>query len=268
MPDGRLALLDQARSEVVLVRSGWSPPGAPATARLALDGRPRRIAVDKAGRVYALDAGGWIRKLGGDGRLLARWDARGPAPSAQTAIADIAVQADGTVLAADARSGAIHRFVAVPAADPRAADPAGAACRLAPHKSASPGRVRLGEPVTVTLAVDGVCPRRAGADIVLLLARGSGDGASAPELDAAVPFARAFVGRADLTRHRVGIVSHQLAFTPTVAAPLSADPAVLLGAIGGCGPTARTRSPAPANARLPRRRPCSTGRAGGRTRAR
>lgn len=233
LPDGRLALLNQARSELLLLRSGWSAPGAAATRRVALEGRPRRVAADAAGGVFVLDADGTVRKLAADGRLRARWDARGPAPTARTTVADIAVQADGAVLAADAHSGAIHRFVPDASGAP-AADASG--CRLAPGKTAAPNQVRLGAAVTVTLAVHGDCPRREGADIALVVARGSGDGAASDELDAAVPFARAFVQQADLGRHRIAVISHQLAFTPTVDAPLSADRTVLLDAVDALRP--------------------------------
>lgn len=164
---GRVYVADEGGARVVVRgldgrdRGAWSLPDGPA-----------RIAAGPGGDVFVLGRGGWGLRYSPDGALIAAW----PMPRRDVDALDIAVDADGRVYVSylrrlghdvpptwlsfggfDILEAGVWVFEAVPAA--RAATAAGG-CVARGDKRATPGRLPLGDTVTVTLAIDGLCPGR------------------------------------------------------------------------------------------------------------
>ncbi|RIL12289.1 hypothetical protein DCC79_01890 [bacterium] len=127
-------------------------------------------------------------------------------------------------------------LAALAAPRPGRADPA--ACRLRPAKAVSPGRVVLGQTVSVTLRLAGACDgqRRARSDIMLVVDQ-SGSMAG-DKLAAAQAAAHAFVDGIDFAFDQVGVVG--FASEATLLAGLTTDRARLAAAIGALVPDGGT----------------------------
>ncbi|MFQ5460917.1 MAG: hypothetical protein ACE5EL_08995, partial [Anaerolineae bacterium] len=149
----------------------WSG-GRPGEAWLAgLTSGPRRVgAGGPAGEavVAVLTGDDWVEvHRPGDGALTSRWRAV-LSDGTRAVPEDVAVATDGRVLVADAVTRAVHLFrsagpEATPGAEPSAtpapgATPAAESCRVRTGRTAAPPRVAIGDPVTVSLTFEAVCP--------------------------------------------------------------------------------------------------------------
>ncbi|MCC7019844.1 MAG: VWA domain-containing protein [Ardenticatenales bacterium] len=111
-------------------------------------------------------------------------------------------------------------------------------CSLAVDKTAAPGRIWLGEEVTVTLSITGSCTaREIKSDVVLVIDR-SRSMLSAGKFVAARAAAKNFIDRADANLIQIGIV----AFDDVAESVhfLSTDKAALKAAVDGISPDTGT----------------------------
>lgn len=148
--------------------------GTPRVQARALDGTPLAdwpaldgaVAIDVGpdGDVYTLGRAGWGARYAPDGTPRALW----PLPRTDVQAGDLSVADDGRVWVPWARrvtdasgrsaritQSGIWRFVAEDTPPPAGA-PGG--CALRRDKRAAPGRLPLGDAVTVALSIDGSCP--------------------------------------------------------------------------------------------------------------
>jgi len=218
-PDGRVYLLHMLRGEaLVFGPDGSEEPAVPVArdARGIAGGPP-----EAAGSVFALREHGTIERYADDGTVTARLDGRAVPYSDPTFITDMVVDARGTVYVADGQASLISAFAATD--DPLALPvPEDGTCGFVGQKAASPARIRLGEAVTVTLALSGSCGvREEPTDIVVVvpyigqLMRGRDPSALV------IANLLSLAGRVDFAIHRVGIVTYYQ--TTTVELPLSSD---------------------------------------------
>ncbi len=130
-----------------------------------LSDAPLALGLGPGGEVFILGRGGWAYRHGADGLLDAAW----PLPDHELGARDIAVGRDGRVYvnyaridanvsaAGDIAEAGIWVF-APSAAPPSDLPPGPGRCEATPDKRAAPGRIPLGDGVTVTLDVRGGCP--------------------------------------------------------------------------------------------------------------
>lgn len=166
---GRVYVADRGQSQV-LVRSltgddlgGWR----------TMDG-PQRLDVAPGGDVVVLGWGGWGMRYAPGGELRAAWRMPGAFDAGQAEGTDITAGPDGRVYVTYSRvvmGSAVKRspdriaaagIWAFESATPAHGDPPPPArhpCSVDIDKSAAPGRIALGEAVTVTLTVGGACPK-------------------------------------------------------------------------------------------------------------
>lgn len=173
-----------------LERNRWPAPG-----------RVIRLAAPPDGRAwFALTDDGWIWKYDSRGRLLAAWDA---VPTGRPI--DLDVNAAGGVLVVDGQNGRVHVFAPDPSGTGEPPPTYGDRCDLQPDKTAAPGRVRAGRPVTVTLRVQGDCPSESlPLDVVLAVDRsGSMEG---PKIEAARSVGADFTAELDFRKARAATV--------------------------------------------------------------
>jgi len=171
-----LALAEPSQRRVHVLARAEAGGALRPIARIALTFAPRRVAWLPAapglGDVVVLDDAGWLWRYGARGEHRAAWRA----PEGDDLV-DIAASADGRVYAAFRRTRAapeeppldralevldagIHAFAPDAGAEPPAhAEAAG--CMALGDKRAAPSSVRLGDAVTVTLAIDHRCQRPA-----------------------------------------------------------------------------------------------------------
>lgn len=167
---GRVYLADAARSRIwVHDLAGQLLADWP-----LMDG-PLGLTVGPEGDVYVLGAGGWGLRYSPEGRLRAAWPLPRLGPGQRAT--DLTVDAAGAVYVAWARLvpfdepepqfGAIYQeivdggiWIFRPDGPPLPEVPAlpPGACLAAPDKRASPAELPLGQPVTVSLDIDGHCP--------------------------------------------------------------------------------------------------------------
>lgn len=197
---------------------------------------PRRLAATRTTDgtlVAALRSDGSVAVFDDAGDLRAAWRPR-TANGTPITGDDVAVGPDGRVYLVAGTGRAVHAFAApgggdveAPATTPPPPDPARRACAPVARRIVPAGSVPAGVEIDVGIAIDVACPpgRAAGADVVVALDRSSSM-AGAP-LAAAVGAARAFVAGLDRGRHRVALVT--FGDGATVDAPLSSDPAPVLG---------------------------------------
>lgn len=209
-----LRLLDGDGAEV----GRWSAPAGPIRASAAPGGS----------RWFALMADGWAWAYAPDGRPLAAFQA---APDGVAV--DIAATVDGRLLVADGARGRILVYAPDPTGMPAEPPTAGDRCVLDRDKVAAPTTVDVGEPVTVTLTVDGRCPTRPiPLDLVMVIDRsGSMEG---PKLTAAQAAAIDFTAELDFTAVNAALVS--FSSDPSVDQGLTADRSRVVGAIARLAP--------------------------------
>lgn len=226
-PDGRVYLLDDLADTVLVLEADGT-----ASATVEVAGDSRSVAggpADAAGSVFTLREYGSIERYADDGRVTARLDGRAVAFSDPTAIADLVVDSMGRVFVADAQASLISVFEAT--TDPSIIPvPDDGACSFVGAKSAAPGRVQLGQAVTVTLEVAGKCGiDEEPTDIVFvvpyLAQLQQGRDRSGATINAMLGLAR----RLKFDRHRVGIVSYFQ--THKVELPLTSDLATYTDAV-------------------------------------
>lgn len=159
-----------------------------------------RIAAGAEGRLFLLTGFGEAVRLAPDGREEARWDVQINENAQSRNLTDLAVAADGRVFVTDLLSSQVSVFSTTGGEDPDVR--AGQTCRVLGDKTASPGRVVLGEPVTVTLRLGGSCGAVETPSNVLLVVN-----TKDPD---ALDTARQIVSLADFGRHRLGLMGYYL----------------------------------------------------------
>ena len=165
-------------------------------------GEVTRVAAAKDGSAFfALTSDGWVWKYTPTGELRAAWDGLGEGTPV-----DLDVDATGRVLVADGSIGRVAVWAPDPAGTPPVPPDSGDRCDLAADKIAQPGRTKVGELVTITLTVAGVCPSESlPLDVILVLDRsGSMEG---PKLLAAKSASVAFTNELDFSKVQLGLVA-------------------------------------------------------------
>ncbi len=228
-PDGLLAL-DPTTGRVWVTSEGGTAIETPVGAGAA------RIAADDDGQLAVLYLDGTVRVYAGGEQT--HQVAVGGLPGAEGARpADVAWAADGRLLVLDAAGPSVLVLTLGPAdapAPPTAA-PDVPICRLTGDKTAAPGRILLGDAVTVTLHLSATCPPRPEdrVDLALVLADlsyATGDEARDHELSQA-EIARRLVRGLDLARVHVAVFQEGSG----QRLPLSGDEAAILAAIDSVG---------------------------------
>lgn len=215
---GQVLALDRGSEVLRLLDAGGVERG-----RWATVAKPTRLAAAPAGGAwFALAADGWLRKLAPDGSLRAAWDAAGAGRAL-----DIEADDTGRVWALDGE-GDLVRVFGPQAGEGEAPPDAAARCDLSPDKRAEPGRIWVGDPVTVTLTVSGDCPAGS-VDLDVVLAIDQSGSMSGPKIAGARAAAVAFVAELDYRRAQAGIVL--FAADARLAQPLGTDPGDLVRAI-------------------------------------
>ena len=210
--------LELRASDDLSVVDAWQVPGS-----------PLRVAGDAEGNAFVLNRHGWIWKYAKDGRLHAVWQG-GNAGDESSRPVDVAVDARGRVLVADAGLDRVAVFAVDPTGEPGEIPTFDPGCEAVGDKRAAPPRVVLGETVDVELSIEGACPRvRGDADIALVIdVSGSMIG---EKIDAAKAAARDFVDTIDFVDMRVALVAFNQA--AVLAQPLTANPVNVAVAVDG-----------------------------------
>jgi len=201
-----------------LLRSTYIPAG------------PERVAVGPNGDVFLLSGSSWVYVYAASGEPRGVWRAGGPGDRP----ADLAVDGDGRVYVADA-GGEVRVYAP---GDPSRAQPVPVSgpgiCSATRDKTAAPPVVWLGEPVTVTLEVDGTCPVQHGpADIVLVVDH-SFSMAVDNKMQTAKAAAIGFVMRLDPLVARVALVAFSA--ESQLLQPLTTNKALVIQAIEALQP--------------------------------
>lgn len=211
--------------------------GGARIARLAIDGIPTRVAIDKVGMLYVLTTEGLVWKLRPDGAAVAAWDA-GAFSASGVAITDLTVDDAGRVYTLDRAGNTVRVWQRDPNAPAEPPLARGGACRVRGDKRAAPESLRLGGQVTVELLVGGDCPNTLPrADIVLAIDR-SFSMTENNGITATRQAATAFLDALDLAEDRVGIVAFNN--TASLVQPLTGDPTAAKAAIAGLVPIGGT----------------------------
>ena len=177
----------------------------------------REIALDPAGDLYALLYDGRVRKYRGDGVLLAEFSVpqQGVDPPLPVAVAG---GETGRAFVLDRANGLVLAFspVAGGASTP-VPTPAPGRCRVEADQTLDPPTAIVGQPVTVTLTLQGRCSGDLlPADLMLGLSYAQErPQETGPLADAA----QGLLSGLDMTRHRVGLILDNP--NPLLAAPLS-----------------------------------------------
>lgn len=192
--------------------------------RWPFPGRVIRLAGMRDGSAwFALSTDGWVWKYDPEGRLRAAWDG---APEGTPV--DLDVDPAGRVLVADGSGDRVFVYAPDPAAERPEPPAPGDRCDLQPDKTATPGELKVGEALTVTLSLAGDCPGEGIAvDAMLVLDRSSSmEGA---KFDAARAAGLAFAQELDPERARVGLVAFNQ--EASLEQALTADPALVAAAL-------------------------------------
>ncbi len=226
--DGRVWALDATAGEMRPLGTGG--PAIPVGPQAS------RIAFSAAGRLAVLSLDGWL-SIYQSGlathrvRLNDLEGAQGGRPR------DVTWADEDTVLVLDAARPSVMRLAIGPAGEPVAPTPTPdePVCRLTGTKIAHPGRIRLGETVTVTLHLAAECPPRPEdrVDLALLLADlsyGTGREERDHEL-AQLEIAQRLVRGLDTARVRVAVYQDG----DGERMPLSDSQPAILAAIAGVG---------------------------------
>ena len=230
-PDGQLYSADLVSAQVHRWRAG-QPEAWPA----GLLAGPRRLAgghlADGTPVMAGLMADGLVEMHTLDGNLVSRWL---PVLAGGNSFSplDVAMDTEGLIWLADARTRAVHLFAPgasippTPPVPPTPAPTTDLTCLVQGDKVAAPARLVLGNTVGVTLTLAASCPARArllGADVVLVIDRSLSMATGG--LVAAQDAARAFVELLDVRYHRVALVS--FSDEATVNVPLTTNVPVVL----------------------------------------
>lgn len=191
-PDGRLYVLDVLRDEAQVYR-----PEGNLIRKVKVPADAWRIAGGPQGSFFVLTAFGEVVGVDEAGSAFARYDAR-PNPYAQPRnLADLSVAPDGRVFVADRQASMISVFGAV---DGDAEIRSGQTCQVGGDKRAGALQVPLGQPVDITLSVEGSCGSIEQASNILILVN--------TKNEAAFTAARQVLALADLYRHNVGLMGY------------------------------------------------------------
>jgi Mg-chelatase subunit ChlD len=233
-PDGRLYTADLVTAQVQAWR-GEAPDSSWPAGLLA---GPRRLTgghlADGTPVIASLMADNDVELHALEGNLAGRFEPRLADGRAFTPV-DIAMDAEGLVWLADAKTRAVHLFApgggipATPESSPTPAPTSEQSCRVRGDKWARPLSVVAGDTVAVTLTLAASCPARArvlGADILLVIDRSTSMASGG--LAAAKAAARSFVEMLDVRYHRVGLAS--FSDEASIDVPLTTNlPAVIDG---------------------------------------
>jgi Mg-chelatase subunit ChlD/DNA-binding beta-propeller fold protein YncE len=230
---GVVAVLDRSAGLVRRLDAGGNE-----LARWPAPWRPQRLAAGLDGSAWFVLAGdGTVWKHAPDGQARAAWAG---APAGQAL--DLDVDRRGRVLVADGEADRVWVHALDPAGQGTVPPPPGGHCELRPTKTAQPGQVRLGQQVTVTLALAGGCPAESvPLDLVLALDR-SGSMAG-PKLAGAQAAAIDFTTELDFADTRVGVVAFNQG--ADLAQPLTDDRSDVVRAVAGLLPAGLTNLAAP-----------------------
>ena len=145
----------------------------------------------------------------------------------RSSISDVLALDDGRFVVSDQRSGELHVFKRLESARGvrASSDPS---CAFSVDKQASQQIVQVGEPISITLDVDGNCPSRSGTDFVLLM-QFAEKRARAGTIS--IPYARDFIEAVDYSVDRVGIVGANFRYGSTIVRDLGSDRASLMSGI-------------------------------------
>lgn len=166
----------------------------------------RALAVSPSGQPYVLRESGLVERVAPDGRVLGRLDGRPSATSDPVTLVGILADDAGRVYTLDQQSGLVSVFEPGQAED--GGIPTDATCAFAADKAAAPARVALGQPVTVTLSLEGRCGiGELPSDIVLVVPQVLPRDVPDPA-ELVLDELRRIAARIDLGAHRVGIVSY------------------------------------------------------------
>lgn len=194
---GNLAVVDRSANAIRML----APSGAEVR-RWPAPWQAQRVAAGQDGSAfYVLASDGFVWKYAPDGTPMAVFDgAPGGLPL------DLDADRWGRVLVADGERDQVVIHAIDPRGTPGEPPRPGDRCDLLPDKTAAPDAVRVGEPVTVTLALAGGCPSDSiTMDLVLALDRsGSMEG---PKLAGAQSAAIGFTAELDFGRVRVAVVA-------------------------------------------------------------
>ncbi|MFN2114328.1 MAG: VWA domain-containing protein [Anaerolineae bacterium] len=179
--------------------------GGAVIAAWAVPGSPVRVAAGPDGNAYVLNRHGWLWKYDPSGTLLAVWRA-GDVADPRSRMVDVAVDATGRVLAADAGLDHIEVYAPDPHGEPGAVPDFEPACEAVGDKWASPHEIALGEQVRITLRIDGRCPSLRPMNDVVLVIDHSGSMSVEGKMEAAQDAALAFLDAVDLGVDRVAVV--------------------------------------------------------------
>lgn len=225
--DGRLVILNQANSEVIIQRSRWGP-SAPSR-DFKVEGQPVRVATYQD-LVYVLDESGDVKVLTVEGAHVTQFDARGLSQQGGEFVTDIDVSDGGIVYATIGNTGAINVF------QPSAVRPSRSvtrpSCELDVSKEALPTSLVLGDSTSVSLSVSGHCPSRSGTDLVIGIERDVGTGGfSRNTLPRTKETVSAILSNVDLSNNRIGLMSNEYVYDIRREHPLSSDRVSLMRAL-------------------------------------
>jgi Mg-chelatase subunit ChlD/sugar lactone lactonase YvrE len=223
LAEDRLYLLNRADRRVEVrdlatgaIQARWTFPGA-----------PLRLDAGADGRLYVLTREGWVFKRDADGSDVALWEV-----GADGEASDLAVGADGRVYVSFEDPSSVGVWAPDPGATPPAMPEFPDRCELEHDKTASPATVELGEPVGISLTVEGTCPLADAQADVLLLVDTSGSMLGS-KMAAARSAALNFVGQLDYGLNQIGLVT--FSSEAVLVQPLTNDPRALIRIIPSLG---------------------------------
>lgn len=223
-PDGRIYALDDYRDLVLaFLPDGTRLGDIPVTADL------RAIAGGPGGVLFGLREAGYVERYAPDGTVTARFDGRPFASADPLTLSALAVDEQGRVYVADGQSSVVSVFAPAPPDSGVLPVPGDASCALAGTKAADPSRLTLGEAVTVTLGLDGLCGIGEEPSDIVLVTMYHPDLRTPDPAEATIKLLRRLVSRVDYRKHRLGIVGYFR--DASIELPLSQDPAKVLGEI-------------------------------------
>ncbi|MCB0215262.1 MAG: VWA domain-containing protein [Chloroflexi bacterium] len=205
-PDGRVYLLDDINDLALVLGTDGQVVRQVAVAQDArgVAGGP----ADAAGSIFIMREQGAIERYADDGRITARLDGRALAFSDPTFLTDMLVDGAGRVYVADGQASLISVFASTDDIDVLPV-PDDGDCDFVGRKTAAPGSVQLGDPVTIELSLLGSCGvSEDPTDIVIVMPylqqlQGGRD-RSRMTINNLLDLAR----RLNFDRHRVGIVAY------------------------------------------------------------
>ncbi len=192
-PDGAIYVLDALRDQIQ-VRT----PDGKIARTLTGPSDSWRLAGGPDGAIFVLTSRGEVVRLDADGTERARFNAR-PNENAQARnLADLSVAPGGHVFVADRLASVISVF----ASDGRPAREvlSGKTCLVAGDKTAAPATVAVGQPLTVTLALDGSCGAVEEPSNILLVVNTKSNNF--------IRATQSVVALADFKRHNIGLMAY------------------------------------------------------------